>query len=123
MGIVGMTFNKEICIVFLNYSIMLSRVFIVEIKWVMLALVISIILLSIINIAIPTDVNCQMQNTFLGLNTFLEILVFSAFNTFVVFGIKSNFESFSHKFADVIIFSFGIILALVIFILAYQILS
>jgi hypothetical protein len=100
-----------------------SRVFIAEIKWAMLAFIVSIILVGIINITIPTDVNCQMQNTFFGLNTFLEILVFFAFNTFVVFSIKSNFESLSHKFADVIIFSFGIILALVINILAYQILS
>lgn len=100
-----------------------SRVFIAEIKWVMLAFIVSIILVGIINITIPTDVNYQMQNTFFGLNTFLEILVFSAFNTFVVFGIKSNFESFSQKFADIIIFSIGMILVLVLFILAYQLLS
>lgn len=100
-----------------------SRVLIAEIKWILLALVLSFVLVSIINITTPfTDVNIQIQKTFFGLNLFLEILVFSAFSTFVVFGIKGFFESYSHKFANVIILSTGILLALVIFILAYQIL-
>lgn len=102
---------------------MFSRVFIAEIKWILLAIMISFILVSIINITTPsTDVNFEIQKTFFGLNLFLEILVFSVFSAFVVFGIKGFFESYSHKFANVIILSTGIILALVIFILAYQVL-
>jgi hypothetical protein len=33
------------------------------------------------------------RNTFLGLNLFLEILIFFAFNAFVVFGVKGFFLS------------------------------
>ena len=82
----------------------------------------SFILVKLINVSMYTDANSEKQKTFFSLNLFLEILVFSAFSTFVVFGIKGFFESYSHKYANVIIFSTGILLALVIFILACQIL-
>jgi len=102
---------------------MLSRVLVAEFKWILLVFILSFVLVSIINITTPlTDGNVEIQKTFFGLNLFLEILVFSAFSAFVVFGIKGFFESYSHKFANVIILSTGIVLALVIFILAYQIL-
>ncbi len=102
---------------------MLSRVIKAEIKWMLLALVITFILVSSINsnvIINKTDVG--VPQTFLGLNLFLEILVFFVFSTFVVFGIKGFFEMYSHRIANLIIFITGVILVLVIFILSFQIL-
>ena len=101
---------------------MFSRNFMNEIKWVILVFIISIVLVNLVNSTNLIGVNFEMQKTFFGLNLFLEILVFSAFSTFVVFGIKGFFESYSHKYTNVIIFSTGIILALVIFILSYMML-
>ncbi len=63
-----------------------------------------------------------VQQTFFGLNLFLEILVFLVFLTFVVFGIKGFFEKYSHKFANLIIFISGVLLAVLIFVLSYQVL-
>jgi hypothetical protein len=62
-----------------------------------------------------------VQNTFFGLNLFLEILIFCIFNAFVVFGIKGFFESYSQKTANIIIFTSGVILVVVLFILTYQV--
>jgi hypothetical protein len=101
---------------------MLSRVLIIEFKWIIIALIISFVLVNTVNSSIPIDANQDVQKTFLGLNLFLEILVFFIFNTFVVFGIKGFFERYSQKFANIIIFSTGIMLEVIIFILAYQIL-
>ncbi|MDP2160000.1 MAG: hypothetical protein Q8K02_05930 [Flavobacterium sp.] len=103
---------------------MLTRVIKTEIKWLLLALVITCVLVSSINsTALIGNVDSNVSNTFLGLNLFLEILVFFAFSTFVVFGVKGFFEMYSQKFANVIIFFSGIFLAVVIFILSYQILT
>ena len=90
-----------------------------EIKWVILVFIISIVLVNSTNLI---GVNSEMQKTLFGFNLLLEILVFSAFSTFVVFGIKGFSESYSRKYTNVIIFSTGIILALVIFILSYMML-
>lgn len=101
---------------------MLARIFKTEIKWMLLALVITLVLLfSINNNLLNGDFGFSVS-TFLGLNLFLEILVFFAFSTFVVFGIKGFFEMYSQRFANVIIFVSGVFLAVVIFILSYQIL-
>ena len=101
---------------------MLARIFKTEIKWMLLALVITLVLLfSINNNLLNGDFGFSVS-TFLGLNLFLEILVFFAFSTFVVFGIKGFFEMYSQRFANVVIFISGVFLALVIFILSYQIL-
>lgn len=81
-----------------------------------------IFFVKVVNATSLHGVNFEAQKTFFGLNLFLEILVFSAFSTFVVFGIKGFFESYSHKYTNVIILSTGIILALVIFILSYMML-
>lgn len=105
------------------FTIMLSRVLKAEIKWILLALVITFLLVSIINnFAFLSGIEVGVPQTFLGLNLFLEILVFFAFSTFVVFGIKGFFEMYSQRFANVIIFISGVFLAVVIFILSYQIL-
>jgi len=102
---------------------MFTRVFKSEIKWLLLALVISFVLVNIINAnSFTREVQFGNSQTFLGLNLFLEILVFFAFSTFVVFGIKGFFEMYSQRLANVIIFISGVFLAVVIFILSYQIL-
>ena len=70
-----------------------------------------------------SDAEIGVPQTFLGLNLFLEILVFFVFSTFVVFGIKGFFEMYSQRFANVIIFISGVLLTVAIFILCYQVLS
>lgn len=103
---------------------MFSRVLIAELKWILLALAISFLLVNSINSGIlRNEAEIGVPQTFLGLNLFLEILVFFVFSTFVVFGIKGFFEMYSRKFANVIIFISGVLMAVVIFILSYQILS
>ena len=103
---------------------MFSRILIAELKWVLLALAISFLLVNSINSsAFVSNAEIGVPQTFLGLNLFLEILVFFVFSTFVVFGIKGFFEMYSQKFANVIIFISGVLMAVVIFILSYQILS
>jgi hypothetical protein len=102
---------------------MLSRVFKAEIKWLLLALAITLILVSSINGIVYSKTDINVPQTFLGLNLFLEILVFFVFSTFVVFGIKGFFEMYSHRLANIIIFITGVILVLVIFILSFQILT
>ncbi len=100
---------------------MLTRFLVTEYKWIILAFFISFVLISNIASVVPNDPNLEVQNTFFGLNLFLEILVFFVFNAFVVFGIKGFFENYSQKTANIIIFSSGIILVVVLFILTYQV--
>jgi len=103
---------------------MLSKLLLSEIKWVLLALVVSLVLVESINSSsFFSTAESGVPQTFFGLNLFLEILVFFFFSTFVVFGIKWFFEMYSHKFANVIIFISGILLTVVIFILCFQVLS
>ncbi len=103
---------------------MFSRLLIAELKWVLLALAISFFLVNSIDGGVfKSDAEIGVPQTFLGLNLFLEILVFFVFSTFVVFGIKGFFEMYSRKFANVIIFISGVLMAALIFILSYQILS
>ncbi|MGX7667453.1 hypothetical protein [Flavobacterium pedocola] len=95
-----------------------------ELKWVLLALVISLVLVESVNSSFFFETaGSGVPQTFFGLNLFLEILVFFVFSTFVVFGIKGFFEMYSRKFANVVIFISGILLAVVIFILCFQVLS
>ena len=103
---------------------MLSKLFITELKWVLLALVISLVLVESVNSSFLAETaGSGVPQTFFGLNLFLEILVFFVFSTFVVFGIKGFFEMYSQKFANVVIFVSGMLLAVVIFILCFQVLS
>ena len=102
---------------------MLTKVIYTELKWVMLALAVALLLKRIVDGHLFHSGNhVNMSDNFLRLNLFLEILVFFAFSTFVVFGIKGFYERYSHKFANVIMFISGICLAVVIFCLSYQIL-
>ncbi len=103
---------------------MLSKLLISELKWVLLALVISLVLVESVNSSFLAETaGSGVPQTFFGLNLFLEILVFFVFSTFVVFGIKGFFEMYSHKFANTVIFISGLLLVVVIFILCFQVLS
>ncbi|TDE45604.1 hypothetical protein E0I26_05435 [Flavobacterium rhamnosiphilum] len=94
-----------------------------QIKWIILAFFISFVLVSCFeNTVLQNCIVVKTQHTFLGLNLFLEILIFFVFSTFVVFGIKGFFEMYSQKTSNVIIFISGVLLLFVIFILCYQIL-
>ena len=94
-----------------------------QVKWITLALIISFVLVGFFENAVLFDgVIIQAQHTFLGLNLFLEILIFFVFSTFVVFGIKGFFEMYSQNIANIILSCSGILLLFVIFILCYQIL-
>ena len=94
-----------------------------QIKWVLLALVISFVLVSVFeNTVLQSGIVVKAQHTFLGLNLFLEILIFFVFSTFVVFGTKGFFDMYSQKTANIIKSVSGLFLVFVIFILCYQIL-
>ncbi|MFV8344366.1 hypothetical protein [Flavobacterium sp. XS2P39] len=101
---------------------MTNRDSMTQIKWLFFALTISFVLVSSFESAILHSSIFKAQSTFLGLNLFLEILIFFVFSTFVVFGIKGFFEMYSQKSSNTIIFISGALLVLVIFILSYQIL-
>jgi hypothetical protein len=94
-----------------------------QIKWIFLALLISFVLVSCFeSTVLQSSIVFKAQHTFLGLNLFLEILIFFVFSTFVVFGIKGFFEMYSQKTSNIIISISGVLLVFVIFILCYQIL-
>ncbi len=102
---------------------MIKMGFMIQIKWLLFALVISLVLVSFFDGAVLRNSDMfTAQNTFLGLNLFLEILIFFVFSTFVVFGIKGFFEMYSQKTSNVIILVSGVLLTFVIFLLSYQIL-
>jgi ABC-type transport system involved in multi-copper enzyme maturation permease subunit len=102
---------------------MIKRELINQIKWIILAFFISFVLVSCFeNTVLNDSVVVKAPNTFLGLNLFLEILIFFVFSTFVVFGIKGFFEMYSQKTSNVIILVSGVLLLFVNFILCYQIL-
>jgi|TARA_R110000868_G_scaffold32933_3_gene119899 membrane protein implicated in regulation of membrane protease activity len=102
---------------------MIKRELMTQIKWLLLALVISLVLVGGFDGTVVKGGSVFIaQHTFLGLNLFLEILIFFVFSTFVVFGIKGFFEMYSQKTSNVIIFISGVLLTFVIFGLCYQIL-
>ena len=102
---------------------MIKRESVNQIKWIFFALVISFVLVSCFESAVlHCSTLVKTQHTFLGLNLFLEILIFFVFSTFVVFGIKGFFEMYSQKTSNIIISISGVLLMFVIFILCYQIL-
>ena len=102
---------------------MIKRESVNQIKWIFFALVISFVLVSCFeSTVLHSNTVVKTQHTFLGLNLFLEILIFFVFSTFVVFGIKGFFEMYSQKTSNIIISISGALLVFVIFILCYQIL-
>jgi hypothetical protein len=107
----------------LKYLAMINRDSMTQIKWLFLALTLSFVLVSCVESTIlQSSAIFKAQHTFLGLNLFLEVLIFFVFSTFVVFGIKGFFEMYSQKSSNTIIFVSGVLLVFVIFILCYQIL-
>ena len=101
---------------------MIRRELATQSKWIILALFISFVLVLFFEGTVRGDsIVLKAQNTFLGLNLFLEILIFFSFSTFVVFGTKGFFELYSQKLSSYIIFTSGVILIVVICILCYQI--
>jgi hypothetical protein len=102
---------------------MIKREVMTQIKWMFLALCVSFVLVVFFEgTVVNGSIVLKAQNTFLGLNLFLEILIFFAFSTFVVFGTKSFFELYYHKLSNCIVFLSGSILLFIICILCYQIL-
>ena len=102
---------------------MIKRESVNQIKWIFFALIISFVLVSCFESAVlHSSTVAKTQHTFLGLNLFLEILIFFVFSTFVVFGIKGFFEMYSQKTSNIIISISGVLLVFVFFILCYQIL-
>ncbi len=92
MAIVWSCFFKQFYIEVTNKLKMLSKLLISELKWVLLALVISLVLVESVNSSFLAETaGSGVPQTFFGLNLFLEILVFFVFSTFVVFGIKGLF--------------------------------
>jgi len=123
VGIAGNVFIIEFSTCKNVNILMINRDTMTQIKWVLVALSISFVLVSCFESTVfENSIIFKAQNTFLGLNLFLEILIFFAFSTFVVFGIKGFFEMYSQKISNVIIFLSGVFLIFVIFILCYQIL-
>ena len=119
MGIVHLFYYAEF---YINDRSMINRDLMSQIKWLGFALLISLVLVTSLESAVLQSSSLNStRNTFLGLNLFLEILIFFVFSAFVVFGIKGFFEMYSQKTANVIIFISGILLAFVILILFYQI--
>lgn len=101
---------------------MINKEVIVQLKWLLFALVISFVLLICFDSTVLFKKSIvETQNTFLGLNLFLEILIFISFSTFVVFGIKGFFEFFAQKTANIIILVSGMSLLLVDLVLLCQI--
>ncbi len=101
---------------------MIRRELMAQTKWILLALFISFVLVLFFEGTVSSGcIILKAQNTFLGLNLFLEILIFFTFSTFVVFGTKGFFELYSQKLSNYIVLVSGIILIFVICILCYQI--
>lgn len=98
---------------------MLAREIRAELKWILVAIAIAILLGSTLYNSFEYSLNLFPH---LEVSLIIESIVFLVFSTFVVFGIKGYFERYSQKFANVIIFICGVILTVVIFILSYQIL-
>ncbi|WP_245683095.1 hypothetical protein [Flavobacterium glycines] len=108
----------------MNFFAIHNRELMVQLRWLFFALAISFVLVIYFDGAalLKNGVLVQAQNTFLGLNLFLEILIFMVFTTFVVFGIKGFFEMFSRKIANIIILVSGMSLLFVNLVLLCQIL-
>ena len=89
-----------------------------EIVGIVIAFIISLVLMKVLNYnKISLFDSTNSNNSLLGLNTFFGSVVFFSFSTFVVF-----FEKYSQKYSNIIIIVSGVLLALIIVCLSYQIL-
>ncbi|TBX70779.1 hypothetical protein EZL74_02580 [Flavobacterium silvisoli] len=94
-----------------------------EIRWVMLSLAITFILILLLKDSVNLIGGSEVEwHLFIGLNKFLEILTYFTFSTFVVFGVKGFYEMYTQKVSNVIMICSGLILVLIIFVLSCQIL-
>lgn len=101
---------------------MIARIYNNEKGWIYLSLGISLILVYIIYGAVWDRSSYETPDTFLGLNLFLEILVFFILNIFVVFGIKGFSERYSRKTSNLVLVSSGLLMIVAVFGLSYFIL-
>lgn len=100
-----------------------ARIIITELKWVLISIVITFILLFLLKDSVNLiGGNVVEAHLFIGLNNFLEILTYFTFSTFVVFGIKGFYEMYSDKVSNIIMIASGLVLVFIIFILSCQIL-
>ena len=107
----------------MNLFAIINKDLMVQLKWLFFAFAISFVLVAYFDgtTLIKCGTIVETQNTFLGLNLFLEILFFILFSTFVVFGIKGFFEMFSRKIANIIIFVSGVSLLFVNLVMLCQV--
>jgi len=101
----------------IKIRVMMARTLKSEVKWIVLAMVLTVLVAELLFDSYESAGVRELVNF-----SFVEIIVFFALSTFVVFGIKGFFERYSQKFANVVIFTSGVILTVVIFVLSYQIL-
>lgn len=94
-----------------------------EIVGIIIAIIVSGVLMKVLNYnKINLFDATNSNNSLFGLNKFFGSVVFFSFSTFVVFGIKGFFEKYSQKYSNIIMIVSGVLLALVIVCLSYQIL-
>lgn len=94
-----------------------------EIVGIVIAIIISVVLMKVLNYnKISLFDSTNSNSSLFGLNKFFGSVVFFSFSTFVVFGIKGFFEMYSQKYSNIIMIVSGVLLALVIVCLSYQIL-
>lgn len=102
---------------------MKARIIIAEMKWVLISIIVTFILLFLLKDSINLiGGNVVDLHLFIGLNNFLEILTYFTFSTFVVFGVKGFYEMYSDRISNVIMIVSGLVLVFIIFILSCQIL-
>jgi len=102
---------------------MKARIIITEMKWVLISIIVTFILLFLLKDSINLiGGNVVDLHLFIGLNNFLEILTYFTFSTFVVFGVKGFYEMYSDRISNVIMIISGLVLVFIIFILSCQIL-
>lgn len=101
---------------------MLVRIYNNEKRWLYLSLGISLFLVYIIYGGDLGWSSYESPYTFLGLNLFLEILVFFVFNIFVVFGIKGFSERYARKTSNLVLVCSGLLMMMAVFSLSCYIL-
>jgi hypothetical protein len=102
---------------------MKARIIITEMKWVLISIIVTFILLFLLKDSINLiGGNVVDLHLFIGLNNFLEVLTYFTFSTFVVFGVKGFYEMYSDRISNVIMIISGLVLVFIIFILSCQIL-
>lgn len=100
---------------------MIAKSYHEHIRWMLVAFAVTGVMITL-NFGSGFLTQGSPADTFLGVNLFLEILVFFAFNIFVVFGIKGFFERYTKQFCNSLILVSGSVLFMVLIFLGYEIL-